>query len=1344
MLRLVRKLFLFSFLFLSLLFLLSIGAAAADPPSSYIEVHTGDSVELSLDWDNSSVYYKFVPAIDENYSFYTTDITDLARANLYDENMDLVAFDMPTISDFYIEAELEAGRIYYLQVICGPYDGCTMTVHFETAHSFESSVIKEETCFSPGMAHLVCSYCEYSYDEEIPKAHSYNNSGSCVHCGELFYGEGSFGSGLSWTLHGDVLRISGSGDMPEWGWGNYAPWRVYANHIGKLIIEDGITGIGAFAFSYCHVLRELIIPESVSSIRDYAFYCCSKITDIHLPNSVSYIGKQCFSACSSLNEIHFQSNVPQIHNEAFLELENLRAYYPHGASAWTEDKLQNYGAESLKWAIDHDFGAIEIIREPGENGYGSARRICLSCGYEEVSDIPAGKCGENLNWVLWDGVLTINGSGKVGDLTYFGSTPWHEFPDDITSLVLGEGISSIGDYAFQNMNRIESVSFPQGLESIGKAAFNGCRSLKGVIIPDGVREIGSWGFANSGIESAVLPRSLERIGELAFSNCRLAQLVLPENLLYVGNNAFEAGKFDSLYFMGDTPPMTAEDAFGRFTGTIYTPDSPAWTEDFGDGCTLGHWSFSISGDADCVKGGKQTVRSDDGAVSFERRVLPLSHRYSEMELVLAPTTQTVGKWRQKCLNCGLDKETAIPCFYSVGNSPQYSRNRDSHSYGNYTDTTVSYMSEREDGGFTRIEYINGVIYIEEYDANFIFLSSKALKAEMPRFGGYYSDGNYNFLVFGQNNPNEDDSVEVVRVVRYSRDWYRMDSAGIYGANTTKPFHAGSLQMCSYGDSLYIRTCHEMYRNPSDGKNHQANMSFVIRISDMTVKEESAEKGARQWCYVSHSFNQFILVDDGRLVAVDHGDAYPRSVALFDSNIEKSATFFPELYRQADVLKISGETGDNYTGVNLGGLAASDTSYLVAGCSIEQGGSSGVKNIFVSVTDKNSLSETKTYWFTDYSASSGIAVSNPHIIKVSDSRFCLMWTEGSKLCYVFLDEHGEALGSVLSGSAYLSDCKPIVAGERIVWYVSNGGKPVFYSIAAEDGKLDTSHSFSGKTVEPGCTEAGSVSYTCTDCGYTYSETLEPLGHDTIVESAKAADCTNDGFTEGSHCVRCGEVFAERKRIPAPGHSGEWTILKKASYTESGLKERVCTVCGEREEVILPILMSFDDVPTGAWYSDAVAWAVENEITSGMSKTVFAPGNPCTRAQAVTFLWRAAGRPQSGGSENPFKDVFPGDYYYEAVLWAVEQGITTGLSADSFGPGSTCTRGQIVTFLWRAAGKPAAAAVSVPFEDVAADDYFYEAISWAVEREITSGVSPTAFAPNASCTRAHIVTFLYRAQ
>ena len=174
---------------------------------------------------------------------------------------------------------------------------------------------------------------------------------------------------------------------------------------------------------------------------------------------------------------------------------------------------------------------------------------------------------------------------------------------------------------------------------------------------------------------------------------------------------------------------------------------------------------------------------------------------------------------------------------------------------------------------------------------------------------------------------------------------------------------------------------------------------------------------------------------------------------------------------------------------------------------------------------------------------------------------------------------------------------------------------------------------------------------------------------------------------------------------------------------------------------PAVKKFSDVPADSYCAKAVDWAVANGVTMGTTDTTFSPNAVCTRAQAVTLLWRAAGSPEPTGSVNPFTDVDSSSFCYKAVLWAYENGITAGTTATTFAPNATVTRAQAVTFMYRAAGSPKVSGSSV-FTDVDSGSFCYDAVLWAAENGITAGTTATTFAPNAGCTRGQIVTFLYR--
>ena len=203
---------------------------------------------------------------------------------------------------------------------------------------------------------------------------------------------------------------------------------------------------------------------------------------------------------------------------------------------------------------------------------------------------------------------------------------------------------------------------------------------------------------------------------------------------------------------------------------------------------------------------------------------------------------------------------------------------------------------------------------------------------------------------------------------------------------------------------------------------------------------------------------------------------------------------------------------------------------------------------------------------------------------------------------------------------------------------------------------------------------------------------------------------------------------------PSITASCTVTVTKNLSDAGL----AAIIGALGNGSLP----FNDVTVRDYFYDAVKWAVDRGITSGTSRYTFNPDAPCTRAQVVTFLWRAAGCPQPTSKSNPFTDVRADDYFYDAVLWAVEHGITNGTSAKTFSPDATVTRAQVVTFLWRANGQPTAG--NSGFADVSADKYYATAVAWAVFQRITTGTGFGVFSPDAACTRAQIVTFLYRAR
>ena len=265
---------------------------------------------------------------------------------------------------------------------------------------------------------------------------------------------------------------------------------------------------------------------------------------------------------------------------------------------------------------------------------------------------------------------------------------------------------------------------------------------------------------------------------------------------------------------------------------------------------------------------------------------------------------------------------------------------------------------------------------------------------------------------------------------------------------------------------------------------------------------------------------------------------------------------------------------------------------------------------------------------------------------------------------------------------------------------------------------------------------------------YSEPAACQHSETAMSGVIDPTCTESGYTGDLVCVVCGEIVAVGETIPALGHVwDDGVVTQEPTAAAEGVKTFTCTVCGEkRTESIAKLVNPFKDVNESRFFFDAVLWAVSQEpqITSGYSDNTFRPDQTCTRAHVVTFLWRAKGCPEPESLVSPFKDVAnTGIYYYKAVLWAAEQGITTGYSDGTFRPNDECIRSQIVTFLWRANSSPDPENTNNPFTDVPNGKFYTKAVLWAVENGVTTGYSDGTFRPDNECTRGQVVTFLYRA-
>ena len=431
--------------------------------------------------------------------------------------------------------------------------------------------------------------------------------------------------------------------------------------------------------------------------------------------------------------------------------------------------------------------------------------------------------------------------------------------------------------------------------------------------------------------------------------------------------------------------------------------------------------------------------------------------------------------------------------FAVAQCVAYSgSNVNDQDYVQWSDTVKSYLTVCDNGNYMRVQSgaIKGKLLVEYYSSDFEPLSTKLIDNELPIFGAFYDSGNNYYVLSGQENPKQNDSLEVFRITKYDKNWNKIKSCGLYGANTTVPFDAGSARMAHSGDHLLVRTCHKMYKS-SDGNNHQANVTIEVDMPSMTITDSYTGVMNVDYGYVSHSFNQFIKTDGNHIVALDHGDAHPRSAVLVKYNSDfTTGKFFPSYFEQVsniDVVTYPEYTAGhyNYTGAAIGGFDVSSSSYIVAQSTVDLDyiNTSETRNVYVSSVSKD-LSTNKLNKITSYAEGTDSA-SAPQLVKINNNSFLLLWARDTKVSCVKLNADGTVNGSIHTFEGSLSDCQPVIKNGRAVWYVYDKNNVTFNSLNLsnlDDIKtvdVKTGHDYETKYASK---TDGTVTQTCKSCGY----------------------------------------------------------------------------------------------------------------------------------------------------------------------------------------------------------------------------------------------------------------------
>lgn len=843
-----------------------------------------------------------------------------------------------------------------------------------------------------------------------------------------------------------------------------------------LSIPAKITELDTKTFYECSSLTEVILPEGLTTIGKQAFYRCNSMVTLALPESLRAIGEQCFYDCASLTYLTLPANVESVGGRAFYSCDALDVIVINGTNTTFDSTSFDRCDENLILWAPAGSAAETFALEGGYSFY--------PFGEGESRFTAVGSDG--LTWSISDSnVITISGSGPMTDYAEDTLPPWIPFADMITAVVIEDGVTHVGSQAFMAHDRITSLTLGDSVSTIGSEAFSGCTALTRLELNDALQSIDTAAFSGcTALEKAVLGNHLTAIGAQAFSGCSNLQTVtLGDNLQTIGTHAFaDCPLLDTISISPPNPHYNVVE------NVLYSEDGatlvwyPAGRTD--KIFTIPSAVNTIADDAfyQCVN--LQDVSIPDTVTAIGKRAF---YDCFGMKALRVPFTVTSYGF-DAFYNCALETRT-YPQSKPIASDNLADNNYIAYGWNH---PIYSNLVANSDGSLTRVEAISssvpGVdgkenVLIERYTREngvLTWESGFVIRRELPYFGGYYSTDEYNFLIFGQLNLEESDEVEVIRVVKYSKDWStRLDCAQLYGANTYVPFDAGSLRCADYNGYLYLRTSHEMYMT-NDGLHHQANQTINIDISTMEIVHHYSEIMNPNQGYVSHSFNQFISTEDGVLVALDHGDAAPRAAVICQYRAPAGQpNFTPGLNKSCDYLEVfpfAGEHGANWTGAALGGFEVSDSSYLVAGSSVKQDQNYTdytSQNIFVSIKSRADFTTSNAFklrWFTDYTEGSNLSASNPHLVEITQNKYLLLWSERvvakagyiqsngafhppqytntNRCFYTYIDGQGNQLGEVYSFTGGLSDCAPVVTDGTVTWYTTENDLPVFYTLSGD--------------------------------------------------------------------------------------------------------------------------------------------------------------------------------------------------------------------------------------------------------------------------------------------------------
>ena len=1116
---------------------------------------------------------------------------------------------------------------------------------------------------------------------------------------------GTAGAAITWSYNAvtATLTFSGSGKMEdqktEWG---AAPWFDYMDDGAHVVIGEGITYIGASsfwnrnllslklpdslevigsgAFSTTSGLKELTLPKNVKTIEQYAFFS-SELESIQLPEGLVTIGNLAFAESTKLTAIDLPDSLTAIGDNAFSETGLTEIFIPRNVTSIGNGAFSVYQEKYDGYDYDQYLVAVKEYKVHPDNAVYTAKDgLLMSKDGTKLLAVPNDR----------KGTFTVPaGVTEIGDGAF-------QYCEQLQEIIIPEGVTKIGEKAFLWNRNLSYVVIPDSVTEIGAYAFEYCKALPSVKLPTGLTEISEGLFKDSNLRTLQVPASVTVIGKDAFKYSYLYSVALPVSLKTV-----EAGAFSDL--MGD---------YGnRFTDVFYAGTQAQW-----DAISVGENNDALTG---------ATVHPEEWALSGS------AWKYSINDGKLEIMYQAVNlypwlAWREdiKSVYWNVSEnvvEIGGGMFKNCSSLAEF-KFRDDITY----DGALGRISAEAFAGCSSLETftVPGSIYNIYSNAFADCTSLKTLYLSRDVYG------------YGENAFAGCIALTDVYTEKTEEEWENNSEPG--GGAKVDPF-----------ENLPNVTVH--YKQvPTSGTLDNLTWTYDRETKTLTISGQGpmknfVENEARPWDEWFLEGGEYTVVFEEGVTSVGayafDWDVIRVLNVQFASTIESigqqafSGTKLPRLVFNEGLKTIGDAAFHNCTlNQQYDNVMASWDTVVILPETLERIEGSAFYGISPTIVYlPASLQYMGDYPFQNY--------------------FLKIYYGGSEEQWNRIQISERNDDNVKTPAYYNAGCPHLVqtiAGKAATCtetgLTDGEGCAVCGAVTKEQQVIDKiSHSF--------------ADHTCTNCGMTIDPTkplegsigglswafdinsgrLTVSGEGAIPDYA-AADVPWSPWSgevlsvsmDGTVSAIGDNAFAGFDKLNEVNYAG---TLYSWQQTDIGTGNEALTNAQLNTEEV------FTDVLSGDWFYNPVNWAVSSNVTGGLGNGLFGPNNFCTRAQVVTFLYAAAGKPEVTATENPFEDVADDAWYAKPVLWAVENGITSGIDATHFGPDVTCTRAQVVTFLYAAAGKPEITASST-FDDVADSDWFAKPVIWAKENDVTGGISATEFGPNNTCTRAQVVTFLYK--